>query len=114
MPWNLPSFSLAQPVEWNALLLFGSLLLLGLIGGHIVTKSRWVPRLTGYLLVGFALGADGLNWLSGDMLKLVDIFADVAVAVVIYQLGRYLDLDWLRREKWLLATAFTNVLLSFT
>jgi Kef-type K+ transport system membrane component KefB len=114
MQWTLPSFALAQPIQWNALLLFGSLLLFGLIAGHIVSKSPWVPRITGYLIVGFILGGGGLNWLSGDVLSVTNIFADIAVALVVYQLGRYVDIGWLRREKWLLATVVTSAVLCFT
>jgi Kef-type K+ transport system membrane component KefB len=113
MQWTLPSFALAQQVQWNALLLFGSLLLFGLIAGHLVSKSPWVPRITGYLLVGFVLGGGGLNWLSGDVLSVTNIFADIAVALVVYQLGRYVDVGWLKREKWLLATVATSAVLCF-
>lgn len=59
MNWTLPPFARAQPIQWNALLLFGSLLLSGLVGGHIVTKNPWFPRITGYLIVGFILGVGG-------------------------------------------------------
>ncbi len=113
MDWSLPPFFLAQPIQWNALLLFGSLLLFGLVGGYIVTKTSWIPRITGYLLVGFILGVGGLDLLSGDVLKLANIFADIAVALVIYQLGRYVDIGWLRREKWLLATVLLSSTLCF-
>ncbi|MDB5765161.1 MAG: Transporter [Herminiimonas sp.] len=113
MSWTLPSFLLAQPVQWNALLLFGSLLLFGLIGGHVVSKNPWVPRITGYLLTGALLGAGGLNWLSGDVLRMAHLFADIAVALVMYQLGRYVDIGWLRREKWLVATVFIGAVLCF-
>ena len=113
MSWTLPSFALAQPIQWNALLSFGSLLLFGLVGGYLVSKSRWLPRISGYLLVGFALGAEGLNWVSGDVLKLAYIFSDVALALVVYQLGRYVDIDWLRREKWLAATVVGGACLCF-
>lgn len=113
MTWTLPPFDPAQPLQWNALLLFGSLLLLGLIGGHVVSKNSWIPRITGYLLVGFALGSGGVQWLSGDILKLAHIFSDIALALVVYQLGRYVDLGWLRYEKWLLATVAAGALLCF-
>lgn len=113
MEWALPSFTLAQTLQWNALLVFGGLLLFGLIAGYIVSKSPWVPRITGYLLVGFVLGAGGLNLLSGEVLKVTNIFADIAVALVIYQLGRYVDIGWLRREKWLLLTVGTSAVLCF-
>ncbi|SDY61322.1 Kef-type K+ transport system, membrane component KefB [Collimonas sp. OK242] len=113
MDWTLPPFALAQPIQWNALLLFGSLLLFGLVGGHIVTKNPWFPRITGYLIVGFLLGVGGLDLLSGDVLKLANIFADMAMALVVYQLGRYVDIGWLRREKWLLATVVLSAVLCF-
>jgi Kef-type K+ transport system membrane component KefB len=113
MDWSLSSFSLGQTVHWNALLLFGSLLLFGLLSGYIVTKTRWVPRITGYLIVGFILGAGCLNLLTGDVLEVLNIFSDIAVALVVYQLGRYVDIGWLRREKWLLATVLTCSVLCF-
>lgn len=113
MSWTLPPFDLAQPLQWNALLLFGSLLLMGLIGGYLVAKNAWIPRITGYLLVGMILGAGGLDWLSGDVLKLAHVFADIALALVVYQLGRYVDIGWLRYEKWLLATVVSGAALCF-
>ncbi|RJG07003.1 cation:proton antiporter [Noviherbaspirillum cavernae] len=113
MSWTLPPFDAAQPIQWNALLLFGSLLLTGLIGGHIVSKNSWIPRITGYLLVGFILGEGGLQWLSGDVLKLAHTFSDIALALVVYQLGRYVDVGWLRHEKWLAATVLSGALLCF-
>jgi Kef-type K+ transport system membrane component KefB len=113
MSWTLPPFDPAQPLQWNALLLFGSLLLLGLIGGHIVSKNSWIPRITGYLLVGIVLGTGGLQWLSGDVLKVAYTFADIALALVVYQLGRYVDIRWLKHEKWLVATVLTGSLLCF-
>ena len=114
MEWALPSFTLAQTLQWNALLVFGGLLLFGLIAGYVVSKSPWVPRITGYLLVGFLLGAGGFNLLSGEVLKVTNIFADIAVALVVYQLGRYVDIGWLRREKWLMITVAVSAVLCFS
>ncbi|WP_075257065.1 cation:proton antiporter [Herbaspirillum camelliae] len=113
MEWALPSFTLAQTLQWNALLVFGGLLLFGLIAGYVVSKSPWVPRITGYLLVGFLLGSGGFNLLSGEVLKVTNIFADIAVALVVYQLGRYVDIGWLRREKWLMITVAVSAVLCF-
>lgn len=109
----MESLALRETFQWNALLLFGALLLSGLVAGHIVTRSRWVPRITGYLLVGFVLGEGGLSLLSGDALSVVNLFADVGLALVVYQLGRYVDIGWLLRERWLLATVVTSSLLCF-
>jgi Kef-type K+ transport system membrane component KefB len=113
MSWSFSPFEMAQTVQWNALLLFGSLLLGGLVGGHVASKNPWIPRITGYLLVGFLLGAGGLNWLSGDVLRLSSVFADLALALMVYQLGRYVDIGWLRYEKWLVVTVLTSAMLCF-
>lgn len=113
MPWTFPLFDPSQPLQWNALLLFGSLLLLGLIGGYLVSRNPWIPRITGYLLVGIVVGESGLQWLSGDILKVAHIFADIALALVVYQLGRYVDVGWLRHERWLLATVVSGAALCF-
>ncbi len=111
MSWTFPLFDPAHPPQWNALLLFGGLLLLGLIGGHALARNRWIPRITGYLLAGALLGGGGLHWLSGDVLKLAHIFSDIAIALMVYQLGRYVDLRWLRHERWLLLTVASGSLL---
>lgn len=113
MSWTLPPLDPSQPIQWNALLLFGSLLLAGLIGGYLVSRISWIPRITGYLLVGILLGAGGLDWVSGDVFKLARVFADIALALVVYQLGRYVDVGWLRHEKWLVATVVTGAVLCF-
>ena len=111
--WTLPSFEWSQSLHWNALLLFGTLLLLGLVAGHVVQKSPWLPRITGYLLIGCALGGGGLDWLSGEVLQVATIFADIAMALLVYQLGRYVDIRWLWREQWLLATVLASAVLCF-
>jgi Kef-type K+ transport system membrane component KefB len=113
MAWSFSPIDFLLPMQWNALLVFGSLLLAGLMGSYVVSKSAWIPRITGYLLIGFALGAGGVNWLSGDLLKLAHTFSDIALALVVYQLGRYVDIGWLRREKWLLATVASGASLCF-
>lgn len=111
MPLTLPPFDAAHTFQWNALLLFGGVLLAGLLGGHLVAKNPWIPRITGYLLVGFLLGAGGVDFLSGDVLKVTQVFGDIALALVVYQLGRYVDIGWLKNERWLLITVLTNALL---
>ena len=102
--WTLPSLAFSGQLQWNALLLFGTLLLMGLATGYLVQRSAWIPRITGYLLVGLLLGGGGLNWLSGDVARVATTFADIAMALLVYQLGRYVDVRWLLRERWLLAT----------
>ena len=113
MQWITVAQAQLHHISWNALSLFGTLLIAGLIGGQCITKISWMPRISGYLLIGFALGPECLNWVSGDIFQVMHIFADIAIAIVVYQLGRYVDWGWLIHERWLLVTTTVSSLLAF-
>ena len=49
----------------NELTSIGLILLLALMAGHLV-KVLKVPEVTGYILVGIALGPSVLGWLSQE------------------------------------------------
>ncbi|HEX9181221.1 MAG TPA: cation:proton antiporter [Burkholderiales bacterium] len=105
----LPSW----PFRYNALFLFGVLLLAGLLGGLLFERVLRVPRITGFVVVGMALGPSGLAWLGPVGLDEIRIFADIALGVVLFELGRRLDLFWLRRERWLLITGLMESAVAF-
>lgn len=113
MQWISIFHAQLQQLSWNALTLFGALLIFGLIGGQVVARISWIPRITGYLLIGFILGPDCLGWVSGDVFEVMHIFADVAIALIVYQLGSYVDLRWIVNEKWMVITVITSSLLGF-
>ena len=62
----LPSW----PPQANGLILFGAILLLGLLGGRLAAATRILPAITGYIATGFILGPGGLNWLTADTLQM--------------------------------------------
>jgi len=105
----LPQF----PLDASPLALFGLLLLAGVIGGELARRVLRLPRIVGYVLVGLALGTSGLNWLDGKLLKEAWIFVDIALGLILFELGRRLDFAWLGREPWLAATAVLESALSF-
>ncbi|MGH8661930.1 MAG: cation:proton antiporter [Burkholderiales bacterium] len=105
----LPEF----PPAASPLALFGLLLLAGVIGGELAHRMLRLPRIVGYVLVGLALGASGLNWIDGALLAEAWIFVDMALGLILFELGRRLDFAWLGREPWLAATAVLESALSF-
>ena len=92
------------PLLANPLALFGVLLFLGLIGGEFSKRALKLPRITGYVLVGVALGASGLKLLDDVLIAQSWIFVDIALGLILFELGRRLHLGWLRRDRWLPAT----------
>lgn len=105
----LPQF----PLPANPLALFGVLLLVGALGGELTRRVLNLPRITGYVLIGLTLGASGLNVLDAKMLAYTRIFLDVGLGLVLFELGRRLNLIWLTGDRWLLVMASAESLLSF-
>jgi len=101
------------PPGSNSFALFGLLLLAGLIGGRIASTTRVLPAITGYIATGFVLGPGVLGWLTEDALADARIFADISLGLVVFELGRRLDLEWARHDRWLLPTGLAESLLSF-
>lgn len=103
--------SLAPPQ--GSFVLFGLLLLSGLAGGHLFARVMRLPRITGYIMIGIVLGPSGLDWLSGTVLEEMRIFVDIALGLVLFDLGRRIDIGWLRRDRWLLVTGVTESTATF-
>jgi Kef-type K+ transport system membrane component KefB len=93
--------------------LFGLLLFAGFAGGELVRRLFKVPSILGYVLVGLLLGKGGFDVLNGQLIKEAWIFVDVALGLILFELGRRLDLTWLRRDPWLAATGVLESALSF-
>ncbi len=101
------------PPAANALALFGMLLLAGVVGGELARRLLSTPRVVGYVLMGLALGGGGLNLLDAQLVKEAWIFVEIALGLILYALGRRVDLAWLRRDPWLGATSVLESALSF-
>ncbi|MBI4754363.1 MAG: cation:proton antiporter [Betaproteobacteria bacterium] len=101
------------PMPVSGLALFGVIVLAGLIGGRLASLGGWLPRITGYIAIGMLFGASGLSLLSPEMLGLGRVFVDIALGLILFELGRHLDWHWALRERWLLLTGVLESLLSF-
>ena len=104
----LPSlpFTLSYP------LLFGVLLVAGMLGGELARIVR-IPRVVGYVVVGVLLGpmagAVGLD----SLLDEARIFVDLALGLVLFDLGRRMDLQWMKRDWTIAAAGFAESLFAF-
>lgn len=102
------------PLHVNPIVLFGITLLLGLLGGEAAKMTKVLPRISGYIAVGFLAGPSGFNFASRVALADASIFVDIALGLILFDLGRHLDFNWLRHDRGLLPTAITESLLSFS
>ncbi|MGA8033285.1 MAG: cation:proton antiporter [Casimicrobiaceae bacterium] len=101
------------PPAANGFLVFGLLLLAGLVGGRLAATTRVLPAITGYIATGFLLGPGGLGWLDASVLAQSRVIADFSLGLIVFDLGRRLDLNWASHDRWLLPMGIAESLLSF-
>ncbi|MFL5348222.1 MAG: cation:proton antiporter [Hyalangium sp.] len=80
----------------SVMLAAGALLLCGLFAGK-VAKGVGLPRLTGYLLVGVAVGPYALGFIPGEGVKGLELVKGLAVSLIALVAGTELHLGLIRR-----------------
>jgi len=101
LTWFLPGW----PLPFGELALFGTLLIAGLLGGELVQRIAALPRVTGYVLVGVVCGPHALDLVQAPLLTGARVFVDLALGLIVFELGHRFDLDWLGRNRWLALAA---------
>ena len=107
-----PSFLPALPLTLSYPLLFGALLVIGMLGGETARHFR-LPRIIGYVLVGFAVSPIVAGMNLSPLIEEARIFVDLALGLVLFDLGRRMDLTWMRRDWTLAATGIAESALTF-
>ena len=93
------------PTALNSLTATGLILVAGLLGAHLLRRVfPQVPAITGYVLTGLLIGPSVLNLIDASLLAEMDLFVDLALGLVLFELGRRIDYRWLLRERGLLFT----------
>lgn len=103
----------AWPLEYNAQIAFGVLLMAGVLGGFLAHRIAWLPSITGFMVVGFLIGPYGIDLLTQDALDLASPLIGVALALILYRLGLSLDLRAMLHERRLLLVALAESAATF-
>lgn len=72
---------------FNSIQLFGLVLLGGLAAGEVSRKFFSLPRTTGYVLFGLLVGQSGLNWVTLLDIESAQLFIDLALGLILFELG---------------------------
>lgn len=97
----------------NSITIFGMILLLGLLGGEITKKIPYLPKITGYMLVGLLLGPRVLNLLNEPLLHNTQIFITISLGIILYELGKCLDFEWLKNDISILYMSVADITITF-
>ena len=100
----------------------GAVVILGLLGGKLARKIK-LPKVTGYLLMGVAIGPSGMQLISSDLVRSISIVNDIALGLIMFAMGGVFEIHHIRavgkKALWLTsaqsvgAVLFTSVALYF-
>ena len=100
----------------NEILSVGLILVAALVAGHLAQLIR-VPEVTGYLLVGVAIGPASLDLISHDNLIALGFLSEIALGLILFNIGAIFEASNFRRvgpgvlrvTAWEATLAFTLV-----
>jgi Kef-type K+ transport system membrane component KefB len=80
----------------NEIFSVGLILMAAVLAGHVAQLAR-VPEVTGYLLVGVAIGPAGLDLISHDNLTALGFLSEVALGLILFNIGAIFEASNFRR-----------------
>src|SRR4029077_20779138 len=106
------TFLPSLPLTFSYPLLFAVLLVAGMLGGELARAAR-LPRIVGYVIVGMLFAPLGGAMSFEPLIDAGRIFVDLALGLVLFDLGRRMDLQWMKRDWTLAASGLAESLATF-
>ncbi|QEL64250.1 Na+/H+ antiporter [Oryzomicrobium terrae] len=103
---------LADGLAWfeapDPVILFALTLVFAGLAGEFVFRWLRLPRITGYALIGILMGTSGLAEANPLDSAAQNIVTDIALGILLFELGSRVRLAWLRANPWLFATSLAE------
>ena len=110
---NLAAFLPVWPPQPEAMLWVALAIVATGLVGELAFRSLRLPRISGYFVVGLVFGAFGFDLDAGQITGNLRTVFDLALAVLLFELGTRVDLRWLRANPWLPATSLAESAAAF-
>ena len=107
------SFFPAWPLQLDGVFWVGLALLVAGLCGELCYRAWRLPRISGYAVIGLVAGSAGFGVISADMAQAARPLLDVALGLLLFELGSRLDLRWVRRNPWLILSSLAEATLTF-
>ncbi|MCX7185475.1 MAG: cation:proton antiporter [Nitrosospira sp.] len=112
MTWAayLPTWPLSvSPALWLAL----TLVIAVLVGEGLMRYLR-LPRIVGYVGIGLLLGPAGLNLIPELPAAEWRLLVDLALGILLFELGSKVNLHWLKANPWIAGTSLLEAAATFS
>ncbi|HVE05731.1 MAG TPA: cation:proton antiporter [Paraburkholderia sp.] len=107
------SFFPAWPLTPDAIFWAGLALLAAGLCGELCYRAWHLPRISGYAVIGLIAGSAGSGVIDADAASAARPLLDVALGLLLFELGSRLDLRWIRRNPWLILSSVAEATLTF-
>lgn len=107
------SFFPGWPLTPDAIFWAGLALLAAGLCGELCYRSWHLPRISGYAVIGLIAGSAGFGVIDADSASAARPLLDVALGLLLFELGSRLDLRWIRRNPWLILSSIAEATLTF-
>jgi NhaP-type Na+/H+ or K+/H+ antiporter len=81
--------------------------------GELCYRAWHLPRISGYGAIGLIAGAAGIGVIDESAAGTSRLLLNVALGLLLFELGGRLDLRWIRRNPWLIASSLAEAALTF-
>ncbi|MDD9900058.1 MAG: cation:proton antiporter [Alphaproteobacteria bacterium] len=100
-------------IQPSPVLVFGILLMFGVMGGMIANRHKWMPTITAFMLLGLIIGPNGLGLINKKMMDASTILIDIALGLILYKLGNMLHPKAMLKSRKLLVMGLSEAAFSF-
>ncbi|MEM5425036.1 MULTISPECIES: cation:proton antiporter [Paraburkholderia] len=107
------SFFPAWPLQLDGIFWAGLALLAAGLCGELCYRAWRLPRISGYGVIGLIAGSAGFGVIDADVGTAARPLLDVALGLLLFELGSRLDLRWIRRNPWLILSSLAESSLTF-
>ncbi len=101
------------PLVPDAVFWVGLTLLTAGLCGELCWKAWRLPRITGYSIIGLLAGSAGFGVIDSALANDARFLMDVALGMLLFELGSRLSLRWIHTNPWLIATSLAEATLTF-
>lgn len=101
------------PPKSDALLWISLVIIGGALIGEFVFRLLGLPRIVGYALAGMGVGMAGYGVAAGELSHTLRMLVDLALSLLLFELGSRVYLRWLKINPFLLVTSLAEAILTF-
>ncbi|MCF7694612.1 cation:proton antiporter [Mycetohabitans rhizoxinica] len=107
------SFFPSWPLVPDAVFYAGLILLVAGLCGEACWRAFRLPRITGYAIIGLVASGTGAHAIDETLGFSTRLLMDVALGLLLFELGSRVDLRWLRKNPWLIVSSLAEGALTF-